>query len=293
MLGRQATGLPGSTCRAKPALVQDVSGREHVFCGFCTLTRHAPLRCYPSRPSRRLVAPSASTKQPAKPSKATVYPAGRKQAIFPTPACVIKVDSNEVLDQQPEFEEMLADALAGGATGVLLSDTPASTGASLYEAASMLKELLRGRATLLVADRIDIVDAADADGVLLTSKGVEPSPFHFHSHAHMSVMLFPSSTFLLDSAQAIMISALRPDSGRELAFIMLRTAIITSVYCNPWTICKHLPSADSSCWTGGKEAFQKHCSAMETFSVRSQGSVLASANGQTACKISEACTSCP
>ena len=35
----------------------------------------------------------------------------------------------------------------------------------------MMKELLRGRAVLLVADRIDIVDAADADGVMLTSKG--------------------------------------------------------------------------------------------------------------------------
>ena len=84
---------------------------------------------------------------------------------------MIKVDSNHVLQGLPQFEESLAQALAGGATGVLLSDSPDSSGASLYEAASIVKELLRGRATLLVSDRIDIVDAADADGVLLTSKG--------------------------------------------------------------------------------------------------------------------------
>lgn len=177
MLGSFTTGPPGSACQTKPAAVQDVSGRKHVLCGLCQLTRHAPLRCYPSRTSRHSVAPTASAKQPAKPSKATVYPAGRKQAVFRTPACVIKVDSTDVLDQLPQFEQILADALAGGATGVLLSDSPASTGASLYEAASTLKELLRGRATLLVADRIDIVDAADADGVLLTSKGAQPSSY--------------------------------------------------------------------------------------------------------------------
>ena len=100
-----------------------------------------------------------------------MYPAGRKQATFRTPACVIQVDSTQILEELSQFEETLTEALAGGVTGVLLSDSPASTGAKLYEAASSLKELLRGRASLLVADRIDIVDAADADGVLLTSKG--------------------------------------------------------------------------------------------------------------------------
>ena len=44
-------------------------------------------------------------------------------------------------------------------------------GAQLYEAAIRLKEALRGRAALLLVDRTDIVDAAEADGVLLSAQG--------------------------------------------------------------------------------------------------------------------------
>lgn len=48
-------------------------------------------------------------------------------------------------------------------------------GAQLYEAAIELREALRGRAALLVVDRTDIVDAAQADGVLLSPQGTPPS----------------------------------------------------------------------------------------------------------------------
>ena len=46
-----------------------------------------------------------------------------------------------------------------------------SGGAGLYDAACRLKAMLRGRAALLVADRTDIADAAEADGVILTPTG--------------------------------------------------------------------------------------------------------------------------
>lgn len=146
------------------------SSLPHRSCGISQPKSVRPTRDRQSR-QQWVVSSAANAKQPSKSAKATVYPAGRKQATFRTPACVIKVDSSEVLEQLPHFEETLAEALAGGVTSVLLSDSPESTGASLYEAASILKGFLRGRATLLVADRIDIVDAAEADGVLLTPKG--------------------------------------------------------------------------------------------------------------------------
>ena len=47
-----------------------------------------------------------------------------------------------------------------------------SGGADLYEAAVLLKEVLRGRVALLIQDRIDIVGAAEADGVILSARGV-------------------------------------------------------------------------------------------------------------------------
>lgn len=44
-------------------------------------------------------------------------------------------------------------------------------GAQLYEAAVVMKDVLRGRAALLIQDRTDIVAAAEADGVVLSSQG--------------------------------------------------------------------------------------------------------------------------
>ena len=45
-------------------------------------------------------------------------------------------------------------------------------GAELYEAAVLLKSVLRGRGILLIEDRTDIVGAAEADGVVLSRQGV-------------------------------------------------------------------------------------------------------------------------
>lgn len=44
-------------------------------------------------------------------------------------------------------------------------------GAELYTAACQLREALRGRALLLVEDRTDIAEAAEADGVVLSQRG--------------------------------------------------------------------------------------------------------------------------
>ena len=44
-------------------------------------------------------------------------------------------------------------------------------GAELYNAAVQLKEQLRGRAILLIADRPDIADVVEAEGVVLSPQG--------------------------------------------------------------------------------------------------------------------------
>ena len=53
-------------------------------------------------------------------------------------------------------------------------------GAQLYEAGVKLKDIIRGRAVLLLSDRTDIADAVEADGVALTGKGsfLWLPPFH-------------------------------------------------------------------------------------------------------------------
>ena len=100
----------------------------------------------------------------------SVFPAGRAQARVKLPACILKCTAQQILQQQ-DFEHDLSAAIAGGMTGVLLSDATGNDAAALYEAAIKLKGQLRGRAMLLIADRTDIVDASEADGVIVGQKG--------------------------------------------------------------------------------------------------------------------------
>jgi thiamine monophosphate synthase len=67
--------------------------------------------------------------------------------------------------------ELLNRIVAAGATAVVLEDSAEAGANVLYEAAVRLKEVLRGRAALLLVDRTDITLAAEADGVLLSDKG--------------------------------------------------------------------------------------------------------------------------
>ena len=131
-------------------------------------THPTRLRCSQTRRSLRLRA-----QQSSQGSARGVFPAGKKQARVQLPALILQFTSQEVL-QQPEVSRQIDEAAAGGASGVLLSDVSGSGGAELYEAALKVKELLRGRAVLLLADRTDIVGAAEADGVLLGSQGEPP-----------------------------------------------------------------------------------------------------------------------
>ncbi|BDA44834.1 probable transmembrane GTPase FZO-like, chloroplastic [Coccomyxa sp. Obi] len=76
------------------------------------------------------------------------------------------------MERRAELSQSISDAIGAGATGVLLEDDEGTGGAQLYEAAVVMKDVLRGRAALLIQDRTDIVAAAEADGVVLSSQGV-------------------------------------------------------------------------------------------------------------------------
>jgi hypothetical protein len=73
----------------------------------------------------------------------------------------------------------ISDAVSAGATAVILCEGVGVDGLrggganALYGAACLLREMLRGRAALLLVDRTDVATAAEADGVLLTDQGEE------------------------------------------------------------------------------------------------------------------------
>lgn len=99
-----------------------------------------------------------------------LFPAGKRQARVQLPALMLEVDAADVLQRAGAIDDISA-AVAGGATAVVLRQGSEGSG-ELYEAAVRLKELLRGRAALLVSDRTDIVDVVGADGALLSPDGL-------------------------------------------------------------------------------------------------------------------------
>lgn len=144
----------------------------------------------PSRPrhSGRRHRTASTALQAVSSNGVSLFPAGQKQATVVLPALLLMLEAAEVApesigdisngaDAQVQGSssfllELLGQAISAGATAVVLSDTDGRGGAgALYEAAVRIKEILRGRAALLLVDRTDIADVVGADGVLLTERG--------------------------------------------------------------------------------------------------------------------------
>ncbi|KAJ4956410.1 hypothetical protein NE237_013193 [Protea cynaroides] len=58
--------------------------------------------------------------------------------------------------------------------GIVVLDGSLESGGCLYEAACLLKSVVRDRAYLLISKRVDIAAAVDANGILLSDQGLPP-----------------------------------------------------------------------------------------------------------------------
>lgn len=85
------------------------------------------------------------------------------------PGLVLKLSCEDVLRDEKVIDE-IDQAISGRVDVVVLSDDGAS-GGKLYEAACLLKSLIKGRAYLLIDGRVDIAAAVSASGVLLSDQG--------------------------------------------------------------------------------------------------------------------------
>ena len=103
-------------------------------------------------------------------SQANVFAAKKRSAVR-IPGLVVHVTPAEVADENAV--EAFEDLMRRGATAVILSDAEdAASTRELFDAGLALKERLRGRAALFVADRTDIAASVEADGVVLGDDGV-------------------------------------------------------------------------------------------------------------------------
>ena len=88
---------------------------------------------------------------------------------WPEPCLMLVTDCSRLRGRALEVVASLA--VEGGATVVQLREPDLPTG-ELYDLAITLRAVLRGRALLLVNDRVDVALAAGADGVQLPERGL-------------------------------------------------------------------------------------------------------------------------
>lgn len=156
-------GVLGLGRCAVPALIQ----RRNKYLESVTI-RYSP--CWRTR-SRSSLLCNASSGGSSSSSSLGLFPAGKKQAKVVIPALFITVGADEVMESNAVLED-LAAAVYGGATAVVLYESATGGASELYEASLLVKELLRGRAALIIADRTDIAPAVEADGALLSPQGL-------------------------------------------------------------------------------------------------------------------------
>src|SRR5690606_3215253 len=70
-----------------------------------------------------------------------------------------------------DVEAAIRGAVAGGATMVLLRE-PGMAAGKLAELATRVKAITRGKALLVIHDRVDVAQAVEADGVQLAEDGL-------------------------------------------------------------------------------------------------------------------------
>lgn len=111
---------------------------------------------------------------PEKTRRRTLYPGGYKRAEIKVPNVVLTLDADEV----DTWTLDIIDVAVAKWVGIVVLN--GGEGGKLYEAASLLKSIIRDRAFLLVAERVDIAAAVNATGVLLSDHGfLFPSLSHY------------------------------------------------------------------------------------------------------------------
>ncbi|KAL9251751.1 putative transmembrane GTPase FZO-like, chloroplastic [Drosera capensis] len=102
----------------------------------------------------------------------TLYPGGYKRPEIKVPSIVLRVAANEVLgDGGVAVLDVIDEAVAKEVKIVVVSGGD-STGGRLYQAACLLKSVVRDRAYLLIDERVDIAAAVNASGVVVSDQGL-------------------------------------------------------------------------------------------------------------------------
>ncbi|GAV57786.1 MMR_HSR1 domain-containing protein, partial [Cephalotus follicularis] len=114
---------------------------------------------------------SPSTNQPP-PKPRTLYPGGFKRPEIQVPNLILQLHPDQL--RAPLAVLDLVDQAVANWVGIVLLTGGETTGGgrSFYEAACLLKSLIKERAYFLVAERVDVAVAVNASGVVLSDQGL-------------------------------------------------------------------------------------------------------------------------
>ncbi|KAL3827931.1 hypothetical protein ACJIZ3_016733 [Penstemon smallii] len=101
----------------------------------------------------------------------TLFPGGFKRPEIKVPNLVLRLTSDEVLKDDKAVLDAVDDAVSDR-VGIVVLTGGGGSGKKLYEAACLLKSVIRDRAYLLIDERVDIAAAVNASGVLLSDQGL-------------------------------------------------------------------------------------------------------------------------
>ncbi|XP_058197858.1 probable transmembrane GTPase FZO-like, chloroplastic isoform X2 [Rhododendron vialii] len=105
------------------------------------------------------------------PDPRTLFPGGYKRPEIKVPNLVLQLTPDEVLDDNRIGLDAV-DVAVSGRVGIVVLDGGVGTGGRLYEAACLLKSVIRDRAYFMVSERVDIAAAVNASGVVLSDQGL-------------------------------------------------------------------------------------------------------------------------
>ncbi|XP_019225511.1 PREDICTED: probable transmembrane GTPase FZO-like, chloroplastic isoform X2 [Nicotiana attenuata] len=98
----------------------------------------------------------------------TLFPGGYKRPEIKVPSLVLKLSCEDALEDETVINEI--DRAVSGRVDIVVLSGGGASGGKLYEAACLLKSVIKGRAYLLIDGRVDIAAAISANGVLLSDQ---------------------------------------------------------------------------------------------------------------------------
>ncbi|KAM0027846.1 putative dynamin GTPase [Helianthus debilis subsp. tardiflorus] len=101
----------------------------------------------------------------------TLFPGGYKRPEIKIPNVVLQLNPEQVLDGGNMVLDVVDQAVSG-VVGVVVLNCGDGNGRVLYDAACLLKSVVRDRAYLLVSERVDVATAVNASGVVVSDQGL-------------------------------------------------------------------------------------------------------------------------